>query len=64
MDKLDKNKCMIMRMKAHYGGTKTIITFYCFSRFPCLNVNHVIIMKEFYNVFAYYDRSKPKKVKC
>jgi hypothetical protein len=43
------------------GGAKTIITFYCFSGFPCLNVNHVNTKKDFHNVFAYYGRSKPKK---
>jgi hypothetical protein len=35
-----------------------------FSRVPCLNFNHVIIMKDFYNVFAYYGKSKPKEIKC
>jgi len=34
-----------------------------FLEVPCLNFNHVIIMKDFHNVFAYYGRSKPKKVK-
>jgi hypothetical protein len=27
---------------------------------PCLNYNHVIIIKDFHNVSAYYGRSKPK----
>jgi hypothetical protein len=27
---------------------------------PCLNFNHLIIMKDFHNVFANYGRSKPK----
>ncbi len=31
---------------------------------PCLNFDHVIIMKGFHNIFAYYRRSKPKKIKC
>jgi hypothetical protein len=35
-----------------------------FSRVLCLNFNHVIIMNFFHNVFAYYGRSKPKKIKC
>ncbi len=64
MDKLEKNKCIFMSMKSHYGGPKTIVTFYCFLGFPCLNVDHINIMKEFHNAFAYYGRSKLKKVKC
>jgi hypothetical protein len=32
-----------------------------FLRVSCLNFNHVIIMKEFHNVFAYYAKSKPNK---
>jgi hypothetical protein len=51
-------------MKAHYKGAKIVVTLYCFSKVPCLNFNHVIIMKGFHNVFTYYDRSKPKEVKC
>lgn len=31
---------------------------------PCLNFDHVIIMKGFHNIFAYYRRSKPKEIKC
>ncbi len=36
---------------------------YYFSKLPCLNYNHVIITKDFHNVFAYYSRLKPQKVK-
>jgi len=32
--------------------------------YPCLNFNHVIMKKEFHNVFAYYGSLKHKKVKC
>jgi len=39
---------------------KIIVTLFLFLRVPCLNFNHVIIMKDFHNVFAYYGRSKPK----
>jgi hypothetical protein len=45
-------------------GAKIVVTLYCFLRVPCLNFNHVIIMKDFHNVFAYYGSSKPKEVKC
>ncbi len=45
-------------------GATIVVKLYCFLGFPCLNFNHVIIMKDFHNVFAYYDRSKPKEVKC
>jgi hypothetical protein len=33
---------------------------YCFSKYPCLNFNHVIMKKD---VFAYYGMSKHKEVK-
>lgn len=36
------------------------IVFYFF-QIPCLNFNHVIVMKDFHNAFACYDRSKLKK---
>jgi hypothetical protein len=45
-------------------GAKIVVKLYCFSGVPCLNFNHVIIMKDFHNVFADSDRSKPKEVKC
>jgi len=45
-------------------GIKIVVRLYCFARFPCLNFKHVIIMKDFHNVFAYYDKSKLKEVKC
>ncbi len=49
-------------MKAHYGGgAKIVLTLQFILRVPSLNFNHVIIMKKFHNVFAYYGRSKPKK---
>ncbi len=32
-----------------------------FLRYPCLNFNHVIINKDFHNVFAFYGRSHIKK---
>jgi hypothetical protein len=37
---------------------------YCFLRYPCLNFNHVIMKKDFHNVFAYYCSLKHKEVKC
>ncbi len=51
-------------VKAHWGGggvCKIVVTLYYFLRVPCLNFNHVIIMKDFHNVFAYYGRSKLNK---
>jgi hypothetical protein len=42
-------------------GGNIIVTLYCFSRVPCLNFNHVIIMKDFHKFYAYYSRSNPKK---
>jgi hypothetical protein len=50
-------------VKVHYGEAKIVVTLYCFLGVPCLNFNHVIILKDFHNVFAYYGRSKPKQVK-
>jgi len=47
-----------------WGGTKIVVTLYYISRIPCLNFNHVSIMKDFHNVFAYYGRSKPKEITC
>jgi len=43
------------------GGEEIVSTLYCFSRVPCLNFNHVIIMINFHNDIVYYDRSKPNK---
>jgi hypothetical protein len=63
---LDSSKIYpnVLRVKAHYGwGGKIVVTLYCFLKVSCLNFNHVIIMKKIYNVFAYYGRSKPEKVK-
>jgi len=42
------------------GGGKIVVTLYYFLRVPCLNFNHVIIMKQIHNVFAYYGRSNPQ----
>ncbi len=42
-------------------GIKIVITLYCFLGVPCLSFNHVIIMKDFDNVFAYYVNQNPKK---
>jgi hypothetical protein len=47
----------------HTRGAKIIITLYFISRVPCLNFNHVIIINDFHNDFAYYGWSKPKEVK-
>ncbi len=51
-------------MKAHYKRAKIVVTLYYFSMVPCLNFNYVIIMKDFHNVFTYYDKAKPKEIKC
>ncbi len=48
-------------MKAHYGGVKIVYNLF-FSKASCLNINHVIIMKDFHNFFAYYRRSNHKKI--
>jgi hypothetical protein len=45
------------------GGAKIVVTLYMFFQVPCLNFNHVIIMNDFHNIFAYYGRSKPKEIK-
>jgi hypothetical protein len=45
-------------------GTKIVVTLYYFLGVPCLNFNDLFIMKDLHNIFAYYDRSKPKEVKC
>jgi hypothetical protein len=46
------------------GADKIVVTLYYFLGVPCLNFNHVIIMKDLHNTFAYYRKSKPKEVKC
>jgi hypothetical protein len=43
------------------GGIKIVVILYCFLGVPCLSFNHVIIMKDFDNVFAYYVSQNPKK---
>jgi hypothetical protein len=50
----------IFWVKAHYGGGQIVVTLYRFLKVPCLNFNHVIVMKDFHNVFAYYGKSKAK----
>jgi hypothetical protein len=45
-------------------GAKIVVTLYYFLGVPCLNFNHVIIMKDFHIFFAYYDKSKLPKIKC
>ncbi len=45
------------------GGAKNYCHIVVFSRVSCLNFNHVIIVKDFHNVFAYYGRSQSKEVK-
>jgi hypothetical protein len=55
---------MVDKVKAHYRGGMIVVTLYYFSRVPYLNFNHVIIMKKFHNIFAYYDSSKLKEIKC
>jgi len=49
------------RCESTLGGVKIVVTLYFFLGVSCLNFNHVIIMKDFHNVFAYYDKSKHKK---
>jgi hypothetical protein len=41
-------------------GTKIVVTLFYFLGVPCLNFNHVIIMKDFHKIFTFYSRSKPK----
>jgi hypothetical protein len=41
-----------IKMKADYMGAKIVVTSYYFLGVPCLNFNHVIIMKDFHNIFA------------
>ncbi len=55
-------KIISFRVKAHYKGAQIVVTLYCFLRVPCSNFNHVIIMRDFHNVFTYYDRSNPNKL--
>jgi hypothetical protein len=39
-------KCWV---KTHHKGAKVVVTLYIFSGAPCLNFNHVIIMKNLNN---------------
>jgi hypothetical protein len=48
------------RWKHIKGGPKLLWHYIVFREVPCLNFSHVIIMKDFHNVFAYYGRWKPK----
>jgi hypothetical protein len=50
------------KVKTHYKGAKNFVTLYCFLGVPCSNFNHVIIMSDFHNVFAFYDSSNPNKL--
>jgi hypothetical protein len=50
-------------VKAHYKKTMIFVTLYYFLGVPYLNFNHVIIVKDFHIVFAYYGRSKLKEMK-
>jgi hypothetical protein len=59
---VNPNTMSMVGESTQWGGTKIVVTLYCISRIPCLNFNHVSIMKEFHNVFAYYGRSKPKEI--
>jgi len=43
-----------------WGGAQKFCHVVLFLGVACLNFNHVIIMKDFHNVFAYYGKSKPK----
>jgi hypothetical protein len=55
-----------IQMKTHYKATKIIVTLYYFLGISHLNFNHVIIMKDVHNVFAYYivnQNSKKSNVK-
>jgi hypothetical protein len=47
-------------VKAHYKGAKIVTLFF---NNTMLELSPCIIMKDFHNVFAYYDKSKPKKIK-
>ncbi len=56
---------MVGPMEAFRGEStlqrdQNCFTLYCFSKYPCLNFNHVIVKKD---VFAYYGMSKHKEVK-
>jgi hypothetical protein len=57
-------RCVSLGKSTLGGGSKIIVTLYCFSKVPCLNFNYVIIMKDFHNFFAYYSKSEPKEIKC
>jgi hypothetical protein len=45
------------------GGGGIVVTLYYFLGVPCLNFNHVIIMKDFHNVFPYYNSLNSKEIK-
>jgi hypothetical protein len=47
-------------VKTHYGVDKIVIALYCFSKVPCSNFDHVNIMKDFHNVFAFMVSQNPK----
>jgi hypothetical protein len=54
-------KIMIGMGENTLWGGKIVVTLNYFLGVPCLNFNHVIIMKDFHNVFAYYGSQNPKK---
>ncbi len=69
MAKKGKKKMIQFMVNTRMGentleGTEIVVTLYCFLGVPCLNFNHVIIMKYFHNAFVYYGSSKPKEIKC
>ncbi len=51
-------------MRTYIKGGQHYCHVVFFLGVSCLNFNHVIIMKDFLNVFACYDKSKLKEVKC
>jgi len=42
-------------------GGKIVVTLYYFSKVPCLNFNHVIIMKDFHNISRIMISQNPEK---
>jgi hypothetical protein len=45
------NKLGQMSTWKHEPGVKIVVTLYFLFRIPCLNFNHVIVMKDFHNAF-------------
>jgi hypothetical protein len=44
------------------GGTKIVVTLYCFARVLCLNYKHVIILKDFHNFLHIMVGQNSKKL--